>query len=185
VHHRPDRPRRVGILTGVAGLAAAAALCAMLGSAPRAGSAEESAAAVAPRVEARSKSFLAVGVVHGEQMNIHLSRLLDNAPVHDASIEVAMRALKLNAVAQTDGSYTVRSPELAAAGPAVVAFTVTQGGATEKMSGDLEMPAFGKKLADNGQARQMLWWALNFGVCIGFLVLYSRRSKAAAARGED
>jgi hypothetical protein len=27
-------------------------------------------------------------------------------------------------------------------------------------------------------ARQMWWWALNFAVCIGFLMLWSRRRKA-------
>jgi hypothetical protein len=164
-----------------AALGAAAVLAAVPGFAPKA----DAAAPGAARVEARSRSFLAVGVLQGDQMNIHLSRLLDNAPVHDASVEVAMRALKLSAVAQTDGSYTVRSPELEAAGPAVVAFTVTQAGTTEKMSGNLEAPAARKGLQNNGQARQMLWWALNFGVCIGFLVLYSRRRKAAEARGED
>jgi len=168
-----------------AGLAAAAMLTAMLGFAANAGFAADAATAAAPRVEARSKSFLAVGVIQRGHMRIHLSRLLDNAPVHDASIVVAMRALKLDAIAQTDGSYSVSSPELAAPGPAVVAFTVTHAGTTEMMSGNLEMPAVGKKLEDNGQARQLLWWVLNFGVCIGFLVLYSRRSKAAAARGED
>jgi len=151
-----------------------------------AGSASIAAPAVAAaRVEARSKSFLAVGVLQGDQMTIHVSRLLDNAPVHDASVEVAMRALKLNAVAQTDGSYAVRNADFAASGPAMVAFTVTQAGATEKMSGTLEGPAAARSLADNGQVRQWLWWVLNFGVCIGFLLLYSRRSKAAEARGED
>jgi len=150
-----------------------------------AATAAEAPAAAASRVEARSKSFLAVGVLQGDRMSIHLSRLLDNAPVHDASVEVAMRALKLNAVAQTDGSYAVNNAELAASGPAVVAFTVTQAGVTEKMSGTLEGPAAAKSLEDNGQVRQWLWWVLNFGVCIGFLWLYSRRSKAAEARGED
>ena len=137
------------------------------------------------RVEAKSPSFLAVGVVQGGQMSIHLSRLVDNTPVHDASVEMAMRALKFTAVAQTDGSYRIKSPELAAAGPAVVAFTVTQNGHVEKMSGNLEGAETSKKLADNGQLRQMLWWVLNFAVCIGFLVLYSRRSKAAETRGEN
>ena len=177
-------PRRAagGSGAGAARSAAALALCAVFASI---GAASATAAAGTARVEARSKSFLAVGVLQGEQMNIHLSRLLDNAPVNDASIEVATRALKLNAIARTDGGYTVRSPDLAAGGPAAVAFTVTRAGTTEKMSGNLEGPAAAKNLADNGQARQLLWWVLNFGVCIGFLVLYSRRSKAAETRGED
>jgi hypothetical protein len=32
---------------------------------------------------------------------------------------------------------------------------------------------------DKNSARQLWWWALNFGVCIGFLWLISRRRKAA------
>ena len=137
------------------------------------------------RVEAKSKSFVAVGVVQADRMTIHLSRALDNAPVHDAAIQVTIRALVLTAIAQTDGSYEVRSAELTATGPAVVAFLVTRGGETEKLVGTLEAPAVAKKITDSGQARQMLWWALNFAVCIGFLMLYSRRRKAAESRGDD
>ena len=142
-------------------------------------------AAAPARVEAKSQSFLAVGVVQGSEMSIHLSRRIDNAPVHDASVEVGLRALKLTAVAQTDGSYRVKTPELSAGGPAVVVFTVSQNGNVENMSGNLDVAETSKKLADNGQLRQVLWWVLNFAVCIGFLVLYSRRSKAAEAPGED
>ena len=137
------------------------------------------------RVEAKSKSYVAVGIVAADRMTIHLSRLLDNAPVHDAAIQVSIRALNLAAVAQTDGSYQVQSAELAATGPSVVAFLVTRGGESEKLVGTLEAPAVAKKVTESGQARQMLWWVLNFAVCIGFLMLYSRRRKAAEARGED
>ncbi len=137
------------------------------------------------RVEAKSNSFVAVGVVTADRMVIHLSRALDNAPVHDAAVKVTIRALSLTAVAQTDGSYEVKSAELTASGPAVVAFLVTRAGETEKLVGTLDAPAVTKKVTDSGQARQLMWWVLNFAVCIGFLLLYSRRRKAAAARGED
>jgi hypothetical protein len=137
------------------------------------------------RVEAKSKSFIAVGILDADRMTIRLSRALDNAPVHDAAVQVSIRALSLTAVAQTDGSYEVRSAELKATGPAVVAFLVTRGGESEKLVGTLEAPAVAKKMTESGQARQMLWWVLNFAVCIGFLMLYSRRRKAAEARGED
>ncbi len=138
------------------------------------------------RVEAKSKTFVAVGLLQGERMVIHLSRVIDNAPVHDAAVRINMRALDLPAVAQTDGSYEARSAEFKADGPAVVAFIVKQGELTEKLVGTLELPAAAKSsLTGNGQVRQFLWWILNFGVCIGFLVLYSRRRKAAEARGED
>jgi len=142
-------------------------------------------AAQPARVEAKSKTFMAVGLLEGDRMVIHLSRLLDNTPVHDASLHVNIRALDLTAVAQTDGSYEVRDPRLKADGPAVVAFQVDQGEASEKLVGNLEVPKAEKTVAEDGQARQLLWWVLNFAVCIGFLVLIARRRKAAAARGED
>jgi hypothetical protein len=143
------------------------------------------AAAEPVRVEAKSKSYVAVGLVEADRMTIHLSRALDNAPVHDAAIQVTIRALSMTAVAQADGSYEVKSAELKATGPAVVAFLVTRGGETEKLVGTLEAPVVAKKVTESGQARQMLWWVLNFAVCIGFLMLYSRRRKAAEARGDD
>ena len=118
-------------------------------------------------------------------MVIHLSRVLDNAPVHDAAVQVNIRSLSLAAVAQTDGSYEIHSPELTASGPSVVAFLVTRGADTEKLVGTLDAPTAAKKVTESGQARQLLWWVLNFAVCIGFLLLYSRRRKAAEARGED
>ena len=132
------------------------------------------------RVEAKSKSFMAVGLLQDDRLIIHLSRLLDNAPVHDASVQVNVRALSLPAVAQTDGSYEVRDPQLKADGPAVVALMVKRGELSEKLVGTLEVPAAGKTVTEDGQVRQLLWWVLNFAVCIGFLVLISRRRKKAA-----
>jgi len=145
----------------------------------------QSFAAAPARVEAKSKTFMAVGLLDGDRMVIHLSRQLDNTPVRDASLHVNIRALDFTATAQTDGSYEVRDPQLKADGPAVVAFLVKQGEVSEKLVGTLEVPAATKTVTEDGQMRQFLWWVLNFTVCIGFLVLISRRRKAAAARGED
>jgi hypothetical protein len=152
-----------------------------------AAAADTAGGAAAPaRVEAKSKTFMAVGLLEGDRLTIHLSRVIDNAPVHDAAVRINIRALDLPAVAQTNGSYEARSAEFKADGPAVVAFVVKQGEVTEKLVGTLEVPPAAKStLTDNGQVRQLLWWVLNFAVCIGFLVLYSRRRKAAEARGED
>jgi len=142
-------------------------------------------AAQAARVEARSKTYLAVGLLAGDRMTIHLSRLLDNTPVHDAAIEVQVRGLDLKAIAQPDGSYEVRDPGLAAEGPAIVAFLVRQGETGERLVGTLEGSGSKQSGPHEGQTRQLLWWVLNFAVCIGLLVLISRRRKAAAARGQD
>ena len=46
---------------------------------------------VSARMEARSEDLLAVGLVHGDRMSIHLSRLIDNAPVRDAAVTVVLR----------------------------------------------------------------------------------------------
>lgn len=137
------------------------------------------------RVEARSKTYLAVGLLTGDRLVIHLSRLLDNAPVHDAALEVQVRALDLPAIAQTDGSYEVRDARLAAEGPTAIAFVVREGNSSEKLTGTLDVPASRGSGTHEGQARQLLWWVLNFAVCIGLLVLISRRRKAAAARRDD
>lgn len=142
-------------------------------------------AAQPARVEARSKTYLAVGLLTGDRMVIHLSRLLDNTPIPDAAVEVRVRVLDLPAIAQPDGSYEVRNPALAAEGPAVVEFLVRQGETSEKLVGTLEGPASKQSSPHEGQTRQLLWWVLNFAVCIGLLVLISRRRKAAAARSQD
>ena len=131
-----------------------------------------------PRVEARSSDLLAVGVVHGDKMNIHVSRLVDNAPVRDAAITVSLRGAAHAATAETDGSYTVETQDLALPGAATVEIQVSQGAARQSLKGTLEIgPAGGAE--DKNNARQLWWWVLNFAVCFGVLWLISRRRKAA------
>lgn len=130
------------------------------------------------RVEARSADLLAVGLVRGSRMTIHLSRLLDNAPVRDAAVTVVLRGTAHPAVAETDGSYTLVSPELAVPGAVAVEFQVEQAGARQSLKGTLQIAAAGQP-EDRNSARQLGWWVLNFAVCIGFLWLVSRRRKSA------
>jgi len=137
-------------------------------------------AGVAPpvqRVEAKSAALLAVGVVDGDRMSIHVSRLSDNAPVRDAVVAVMLRGVVHPTVAEPDGSYTLRTQDLELPGAAAVEFQVVQGPAREVLEGDLAAAA-GAKPEERSMARQMWWWALNFAVCIGFLMLWSRRRKA-------
>jgi hypothetical protein len=136
-----------------------------------------SATAAPPRVEARSADLLAVGLVNGDQMIIHLSRLLDNAPVRDAAMTVVLRGTTYPTTAETDGSYTLRSKDLALPGAAAIEFRV-QAGVPETLKGTLDVAAPAGP-SDNNNARQLWWWVLNFGVCIGFLWLFSRRRKSA------
>ncbi len=144
-----------------------------------------------PRIEARSPSFLVVGVVQGDTMTLHVSRLVDNSPVHDAQLGVLLRGETHATAVQPDGSYTFSAEDLKLPGTASVQFTVTQSaeqaqgaGPTqaaiqEKMTGTLQIGAQSAKEEGQNSARQLAWWVLNFAVCIGFLVLISRRRKSA------
>jgi hypothetical protein len=133
----------------------------------------------APRIEARSSTLLVVGIVHGDRMSIHLSRLIDNAPVHDAALEVLLRGIVHPAVAEADGSYTLQTKDLEVPGSASIEFQVMQGATRENLKGALLVADGSPKPEAKNSARQLWWWVLNFAVCIGFLMLWSRRRKAA------
>jgi hypothetical protein len=136
-------------------------------------------AAPASRVEARSNDLLAVGVVHADKMSIHLSRLLDNAPVRDAVISVVLRGTSHPTTAETDGSYTLQAADLALPGAVAVEFRVSEAALQESLKGTLEIASAEGKTEDRNSARQLWWWVLNFAVCIGFLWLFTRRKKKA------
>ncbi len=131
-----------------------------------------------PRVEARSADLLAVGVVNADRMSIHVSRLIDNAPVRDAAITVVLRGVARTTTAEADGSYTLQAGDLAVPGAAVVEFQIVRAAQRETLKGTLEVAAAGEPSNANS-GRQMWWWVLNFSVCIGFLLLLSRRRKSA------
>ena len=141
---------------------------------------EPSAATAAPaRVEARSTDLVAVGVVRGDRMTIHLSELIDNAPIRDASVNVVLRGAAHPTTAETDGSYTLETKDLALPGAATVEFQVARAAARESLKGTLQVNDGGDQSENKNSARQLWWWVLNFAVCIGFLWLISRRRKAA------
>ena len=152
-----------------------AAGCALLAAVP--GRAADEPAAT--RVEARSENLLAVGIVHGDRMSIHVTQLIDNAPVRDAVLTVLLRGVAHPTVAEADGSYTLQTKDLRLPGPASLEFQVTQGTARHDLKGTLLVAEGGTKPDDKNSARQLWWWALNFAVCIGFLMLLSRRRKAS------
>lgn len=152
--------------------------CALLAvlPAPRPVRAAEPAAT---RVETRSKDVLAVGIVHGDRMSIHVTRVVDNAAVRDAALQVLLRGTVHDTVAEADGGYTLQTPDLKVPGAAVVEFQVTQGGARQALKGTLVVSNGPGDPPATNSARQLWWWVLNFAVCIGFLMLLSRRRKNA------
>ena len=111
-------------------------------------------------------------------MHIHVSRLIDNAPVRDASVAVSLRGETHSTVAEADGSYTLTDKDLRLPGTAALEFKITEGATNETLRGTLALGGeVAKPEEEKSQARQYWWWALNFGVCIGFLMLLSRRKK--------
>ena len=151
-----------------------AAGCALLAAMP--GRAADEPAAT--RVEARSETLLAVGIVHDDLLGVHVTQLIDNAPVRDAVVTVLLRGIAHPTVAEADGSYTLQTEDLRLPGPASLEFQVVQGTTRQVLKGTLMMTGGGAKPGEKNGARQLWWWVLNFAVCIGFLMLISRRRKA-------
>jgi len=138
-----------------------------------------------PRVEARSADLLAVAVVHDDKMSIHVSRLIDNAPVRDAAITVVLRGTAHSATAETDGSYSLQSKDLMLPGAAAVEIQIAQGAEPERLKGTLDIASAAGQADDKNNARQLWWWVLNFAVCFGVLWLISRRRKAAKLEADS
>jgi hypothetical protein len=133
----------------------------------------------ATRIEARSENLLAVGIAHAGRMTIHVTQLTDNAPVRDAVLTVLLRGVVHPTVAEADGSYTLQTEDLNLPGPASLEFQVIQGPTHHDLKGTLPAAGGVVKADDKNSARQLWWWVLNFAVCIGFLLLISRRRKAS------
>jgi len=133
----------------------------------------------ATRVEARSENLLAVGMVRADRMSIHVTRVVDNAPVRDAVLTVLLRGIAHTTVAEADGGYMLQTEDLRLPGPATLEIQVVQGAARDILKGTLSVAGGGAKPDDRNSARQLWWWVLNFAVCIGFLMLISRRRKAS------
>jgi len=160
--------------------AAAIAVFGVAAMAPATATGNASGAPAPARIEARSAELLAVGLVHDDRMSIHLSRLIDNAPVRGATVTVVLRGASHPATAEADGSFTLQTPDLTLPGAAAVEFQVWQAAAHETLRGTLQVAA--AQPEDKNSARQLWWWVLNFAVCIGFLWLISRRRKTAQVK---
>jgi hypothetical protein len=164
----------VGALRRLAALVCAAG-CALLAAMPGRAAGEPAAT----RIEARSENLLAVGIVHADRMTIHVTQLTDNAPVRDAVLTVLLRGVAHPTVAEADGSYTLQTKDLNLPGPVSLEFQVIQGTTRHDLKGTLLAADGVAKADDKNSARQLWWWVLNFAVCIGFLLLISRRRKAS------
>jgi hypothetical protein len=161
------------------GIAAVQAVTASAASAASAATGPSGETAAPTRVEARSDDLLAVGVVRADRMSIHVSRLIDNAPVRDAAVTVVLRGVTHPAMAEADGGYALQTGDLMLPGSAAVEFRIVGAAEQETLRGMLQIAAPAGASESKNSTRQMMWWVLNFAVCIGFLWLLSRRRKAA------
>ncbi len=134
--------------------------------------------AAAPRIELRSADYLLVGLVHGDALNLRLSRVSDNAPVRDAAITAMLRGASYPLIAQADGSYSFEAKDLALPGPAGIDFRIVRGTVQDTLRGTLQVPTATKD-DDKSSFRQNAWWVLNFAVCIAAYWLFMRRRKTA------
>jgi hypothetical protein len=176
-------PLSPGALAAACLLAAAAGACALAGDARADASSAGTPQPGAARIEAHSADYVLVGVVHGDALDIHLSRALDNSPVRDATIGVAFRGTLHPTAAQVDGGYELKAAELALPGTTAMEFDITAGGSESRLTGVLQVaaPSGKTETESSGNARQIAWWVLNFAVCGAFLVLWSRRGRKASA----
>jgi hypothetical protein len=136
-----------------------------------------SAATPPARVVAASADYRIVGLLRGDTLSLHVSRVLDGAPMTDAAVSVEFRGRSYPATATVDGGYSISTPQLAISGPTAFAFEIRAGNTTQTLRGVLTGSA--KTRSGHGRVRQLGWWVLNFSVCIGFLALLSRRRKRA------
>ena len=160
--------RRLAALVCAAGCALLAAIPALTADEP-----------AASRIEARSATLLAVGIVRADHLVVHVTRLIDNAPVRDAALTVLLRGTAHPAVAEADGSYSLQTKDLELPGQASLDFQIVQGTTRQELKGTLMVADGGARADVKNNARQLWWWVLNFAVCIGFLMLISRRRRAS------
>jgi hypothetical protein len=131
-----------------------------------------------PRVEAHSSDLVAVGVVHDDKMSIHVSRIADNAPLREAVISVVLRGTEHSTTAETDGGYSLQTPDLRLPGAAAVEFRISQGSSSQSLKGTLDVAGAAGAADDRNANRQLWWWVLNFTVCGAAFWLFSRRKAA-------
>ncbi len=117
-----------------------------------------------PRVTAHSDLFELVGIVKGQQMQIHLDRYATNEPVINATLAVEIsqaggQTTKLEAKPQADGIYLLESPAFAATASLAMAFTVVAGGDSDLLAGDLALITVSALALHSHGGLLADWWA--------------------------
>lgn len=96
-----------------------------------------------PRVSTHSDLFELVGIVKQNKMTIYLDQFGTNEPISKADIEIEIATdkapIKVKAVAETDGTFSVTNDILEKAGSYALSFTVSAGKDTDLLAGEVKI----------------------------------------------
>jgi len=133
------------------------------------------------RVEAQSDLFEVVGVVENGTVTLFLDRFATNDPVADAKIELEIGPVKGSAQANPDGTYTFRHAALTGHGQFPVTFTITAGGDSDLLAGELVLadPVAAKVGASDSPLPKRWWWIAGALLLVAGIAIawWSRRGR--------
>ncbi len=152
------------------------------------GPAIEVSASVAPRFEAASDDFEALGVLKGPDLVLTLDRFRTNEPIPNAKIDVTINGEVAAVTNSEDGTYKIASPILARPGRAEILLTIQVGTVTDLLAGAIEIPG-----AVATPVRSAAWWqqlpikndnliSALVGLMVGILGVLLFRKRSAAER---
>ncbi len=114
-----------------------------------------------PRVSTHSDLFELVGIVKQNKMTIYLDHFGTNEPINKADIEVEIASdkapIKIKAVAEADGTFSVTNDVLEKAGTYALSFTVSAGKDTDLLAGELKIGGEQNATADAHDHANTAW----------------------------
>lgn len=145
-----------------------------------------------PRIEAHSELFELAGSLRPGEFSVMINRYETNAPVLDATVEVASGPRKASAKFHADrGDYAVDDPalleSLSTPGEHAVLFTIVAGGDSDLLDGTLSVSAAHAPAAAHGHSHALEYALAGAGIAailaFGALVLRRRRRLAPPRAG--
>jgi membrane fusion protein, heavy metal efflux system len=146
-----------------------------------------------PRLVTKSESYELVAILDGKQLTIYLDRFADNAPVADASIDVAIEGETAAAERNSDGAYTLTSNLFGGQGSVELVFDIKGSvddlligklrllGDPEKPSGPTSWYGWPSALRHGAQEHLVLLGLVAFcGLAIGLALRPRRRAHVSS-----
>ena len=146
-----------------------------------------------PRLVIKTESYELVAILDGKQLTIYLDRFADNAPVTDASIDVAIEGETVAAERNSDGTYALTSNLFGGQGSVELVFDI-KGSVDDLLIGKLRLPGESEKpsgptswygwpsaLRHGTEEHLVLLGLVAFcGLAIGFALRPSRRAHVSS-----